>query len=263
MKNRITAALIRSTVALSALLMLSQSASAFILDSFDMSQSVGIVAGTIGAHAVGEAPVIPPADPFVVGGYRDIDVNLTRLNTGYETGDILAATTGGGSLGYTETAGVAGGQMWVTWDGGQDNPGNSQVNSVGLGSQDFTVGGTQNLLAVGLYTQVGGNDLYLTVWDTVGIGHSKTVHQTVPGVFADQIIKFNYSDFTGVDMTKVGAVQLHWATNPLGYGATANFDFIETDTNEVPEPGTMALMAALIGLGGLGVVIRRRVNGVK
>jgi len=258
--NRTVVTVIRAGIALSALLMISRSASAFVIDPFNEYQIT--VVSAIG-HVANESPTFPASSGSVLGNYRDIDVYMDRTKG---AGDITAETTteigGNGILGYSEVSGINGGGMYVTWDG-QDAAGYNQVATAGLGTVDFTLNGA-NKIDVGMYASTPGGTLSLSLW-SAGVRYD----QTISGVgFGPLLLSFNYSGFknggtsiTGAQLQNIGAVQLSWITNPGIYGTTANFDFIETGS-DVPEPGTMALMAVLIGLGGLGI-IRRRLTATK
>lgn len=261
-------AVVRSTVVFFVSLMVAQSGFSFIIDSFDVQQgdensvyvSAVAVASSEGQFTPAWGQVVDRNGGIL--GERDIYV-VKSFGTGSEvvSGRVLP---GNSYLGYSEQMGARG-EIWVTWDGKVEGVGKGakdEVDTDGLNSADFTVRG-QDELAMTLYVPAAGNhSLSLHVWD---FNSDFTVTKTVGSSAQNQTIVFDYAEFTGIDWADIGAVQLGWVTDVTTEGgATARFRYLETQDNgnpeNVPEPGTIALMSALLGLGGFGA-IRRRLSG--
>jgi len=246
----------------SAALLLTQSASAFIIDSFDTQASLyELVSVSVTApnHLGISYTPSGAGSGTVLGSERDISVYKTA---GAVAKSVEAAVNpGDGYMRYFEDS-SAKGELWLTWDGADNAPDKLSVATGGLGSQNFLADGANKLTVSVQSLGIGVHSLSLKLWSTSGT-QSAIVTHSFAGSGAYDPIAFSYADFlvnnSSLNLGAISAVQMRWYGGANGTG-NANFDWIGTD---VPEPGTMSLMAVLMGLGGLGVVIRRRLTGVK
>lgn len=216
-------------------------ASAFIIDSFDDTQSQSASSGTpvdSGTLAGG-----------MIGGSRDLTANWTSgpntvdadVNSG--SSSLLNISLGADTLGTVD----------VIYDGGGG----------GFAATDFTVGGTLNAIAM----QIPFDDLPVDI-EIVALSLTGTSALTLNpggGIFAPTSLDYLFGSFvtqsgTGADFTAVTGLELHISPN---FPATdLQIDFIETTfvpPPGVPEPSTYVLGA--MGLLGLGLFLRRKRQG--
>lgn len=248
--SAVSISVVRVAVVSCVLLSVVQTGSAFIIDNFyaPTKEEVTVNSGTPTATGV-----YTPGTG-VLGLERSMSLAYTSGSL-----DINAVINAGVPLlTYSEGAGTIG-SMLVMWDGvgTWDQSGTDGMN------QSFNVRG-QNELAVGV-SGYGDHNLSLQVWDG---DSSFVVTKAVSLSGGNQRVVFDYSEFgVGIDWGSIQAVQMGWITTSVLGGTTANFQWFETQKDgqresEVPEPGTMALMAGLFGMGLVGAV-RRRLAGAK
>lgn len=243
----------------------SNSTMAFVLDTFDTVNDV-IVNAPAGNPVQSRFLANTPGAGSVLGGERDIYVArvfnnpfLTQANM-VNAAVYAPATPGDPSqLYYTEVNGRRG-EMEVTWDG-MDGLATVDVDGLGVAGVDLTTNPRDDMFRLGVDTYSIGSRVALTLWEVGGGNDSWTVDLFTAGLGPENL-DFMFSDFTthGVDLAHIGAVKLGWYTAAPQTGATASFDWF--GTAEVPEPGTIALMGALLGLGAFGA-IRKRLTGVR
>ena len=180
--------------------------------------------------AVGAGSALAGAVPYPDTGTPN---PVTYTFTATSTGDVTAYFTGKSGASYSEDIGLVGGAE------GLNNQTSSQGESLDLGSvtagqslvfydQIFTTGNTW--YSDPAQNSDGGNHIYST---------TVTAGQVYAGSPAGTYVGFEDEAFPGAD-----------------YNYT-DIAFIFTDvTASVPEPATWAIM--LVGLAGLGAVMRRR-----
>lgn len=244
------------SILLCSFLAVCQTASAFIIDTFDTVNPQYV--GTQDAAPQNVSQSLPLEAGIILGGERDINILKTFGNSGRPVGATILP--GDGLLNYGEQFAQSRGEMWMTWDGADGLPLKSDVAASGLNvnlEKDFDAYLTLRVLT----ESAANNKVSIQLWDRDG--KTGTDEYTING---DSDLKFYFSDFTaqGVDVTRIGAIQLGWVTDPQSPGGVnAQFDWFGTgDVGEVPEPGTMVIMGALLGLGAFGR-LRKRLTSAK
>ena len=189
--------MLKKIVVLVASVMLSASASALVLDSFNTGQLVED--GTDGGGLV--SSLIACAD--CVGGYRAIGVNR-------ETGTLIGNTTmqiGGGALSFSNDAGVEG-VGYVLYNG----------NNTGLGGLDFTDGGNADAFLIEVLFADFGFEMEWTVIDSLMNTSTQTLiaNVAVPGdVPAPLEVELGFAAFAGIDFTQVEQLRLEFNTSNI------------------------------------------------
>lgn len=212
-------------------------ASAFIIDSFDDTQSLSADSGT----------VVDFGD--VAGGMLGGDRNMLAVYTSGPNSVDAEVNAGGSSLLNISLGADTLGSVQVFYDG---------IGGVGLGGIDLTAGGTLNAIAM----QIPFDDLPVDI--QIGVNSpagNSVLTQTLPGgIFSSTSLPFLFDDFTvatgtGADFASVDLISI--VINPLFPATDLQIDFIETTfVSTVPEPATYALAA--MGLCGLALYGRRR-----
>lgn len=242
------------------------SAGPIVIDGFGTDQSSIFVLPGGGNPSSSNSGV---AAPDAVGGSRN--VGITRV-----TGNDLDSANVGLTPGiFTFSSAAANNSVGrIIWDGDTNN----SVNPTGLGGVDLTGGGTNTFLRLQARSDITGT-LYITVF-TSATSYS-TVAITLPAggfgatPFTEYIIPF--SSFTqgapanvtsssigfnlgaatgGVTFTNVGAITLFVdGTGSSSAGLDTQIRLLQADGIVTPEPITLALAGAGLGLMGL---LRRR-----
>jgi len=232
----------RSIAVVCASLLVAQSASAFIIDSFNV-----LVAETV--TSVGSPVSHVSTGPSVLGTYRDIAVDMD-VGSSYVEAKILPNQD---VLYYSQGAGAKG-EMVIQWDG--DN------TSGNLSYEQELAKLSGSYLTMRVWSEYAGQQLTVNMFETSGAMHNWT-KTSVAGT-QDLIFNYNAANNGGLQVgDSIGAVQLVWQQGTAPVASDASFEwFGQGDPREVPEPGTMALMGALFGLGGFSR-LRKRLMGVK
>ncbi|HEY7490637.1 MAG TPA: PEP-CTERM sorting domain-containing protein [Candidatus Tectomicrobia bacterium] len=189
-----------------------------------------------------------------LGGRRDAIVQVTSApSSGCCSLDLDIAVGGSDDvLSHSQAARVIGSST-IRWDGDSS----TALTKTGLGGVDLTEGGVNDHFAVKVLFDDLPATLQFTIYDMSLNAASKSLF--LPGgIFSSSAI-FNVllSDFAGVNLTNVGAIQL----NILGEPSTdLTIDYLETTAT--PEPGTILLLGTgLIGMVGYGW--RRKLQTVR
>lgn len=208
-----------------------------VVDDFSVAQLKAEDTST----ADGSVWAVQVAGADILGGYRDMFVEKTKLSSDDTFAGVTAAVFNG-SLSYNENSEQAGVGV-IRWDGISTL---GAVNTSGLGSLDLTAFGSA--LNVLVLDADDASPLTFTVWSGLEkFATSLTIYsQEGQGSYS-----FSFSDFIGADFTNVGALELQ-----INNGTGANLDTRIDMVSVVPEPGTLAL--AGIALLGLGAIRRRK-----
>lgn len=208
-----------------------------VIDDFSVAQLK--IEDTLTGDGVVWAVQVEGAD--ILGGYRDVYVEKTKLSNDDTFAGVTAATFNG-SLSYNENSEQAGVGV-IRWDGISTG---GDVNTSGLGGLDLTAFGSA--LNVLVLDADDSSPLTFTVWSGIGYTSSSLTIYSLEGAGS---YTFSFSDFIGADFTNVGALELQ-----INNGTGANLDTRIDMVSVVPEPGTLAL--AGIALLGLGAIRRRK-----
>ena len=215
---------------------------AFVIDDFSTSQAL-IRDTTTDGSAVWAALACGAG---IIGGCRDLYITKTGDAADDAAGLGVSAFVSGGRLGYSQDTGQSGIGI-VRWDGANVGP---AIDTNGLGGLNLTAGGV-----VGIRVQVLSADLgfpfTFQAWldgnndNTFSLFSDTEVAAAGPGVY-----DFLFSNFVGgpaddLDFSRVGALQL-----VLNNGVINDLDIQIDIIQNIPEPGTLALVGAtLLGLG--------------
>ncbi len=180
------------------------SASPYVVDHFDSVQN------TI-AMAPGTLPITSctsVTDGNVVGGQRDVQVQITGYQSGGGDIEALINNNGNSLFSLDQDSGVEG-WVEVVWDG--EDPCTS-LNPVGLGGEDFTFGGVHDSLRMGVSSDDLPADVTFTVYTDANNWRSYVLE--LPGfVFTPRIFNITFAEIDNsgsgqgtVDWTNIGAL---------------------------------------------------------
>ncbi|SNR32852.1 VPLPA-CTERM sorting domain-containing protein [Puniceibacterium sediminis] len=181
----------------------------------------------------------------ILGGFRDTQA---ANNTGEFLGTV--AKTNGSSSGFLNVSNGAGtsGSGTFTWDG-DDSP--TSVNTFGLGGVDLSLG-VNDSFAFDVISIDAPFLFSLQLWDA---DSSSTALKTFQVSDAGTTQYILFSEFSGIDFTNVGAIQLI-----LAGGNNSDIEINEFSATIVP-PATVPLPASIpllmVGLGALGLMRRK------
>lgn len=280
-------------LAVPALLALSASANAGVIDLFDTFQTTLTDTSDGGFNTVDalDSQVGGVADASIVGGYRDLVVSAS---SGAQAAipnvqNQAAAEIGvsGGTLSFNNDTGVTG-VAQVQWDGDDSAGDIFDIDYTGLGGIDLTMGNTLNAFELTSVFSDLNWVFEITIYETAAIWTTVSLDATaVPGptphvdtiafsAFTTPFLCGTYGAAASVnsitcggggltDLSNVGALVATLNVGdpdaPDGTGSapvssTVSID-LELDSIEtVPEPSVLALLGAGLLAGGLGV--RRR-----
>jgi len=251
----------------SILLGFSASASASVIDMFDVSQT-GIqdtsIDGTFEFSSVSTGLANE-----IIGNNRDIGVSLEEnLSSSLFPTSIGVA---GGFLSFNSASGVKAIGV-VQWDGANSD---LSLDTTGLGGVDITDGGNLSLFRVETNNSDLGFTFTITIWDMAGeyVTVGLASHEVAPFQDPGQISYLGLNTWDtcdatgvgfidcstpaiGVDLTSVGAIEL--IINPLGAGGQADIDLSLSSITTVPEPSSLGLLGA--GLFASGFAANRKKN---
>jgi hypothetical protein len=223
---------------------------AFVIDDFSTNQGL-IVDLTTGDGGVGFTTACGAG---ILGGCRDLYIEKTGAAADDNAAGVRAFVAGG-RLAYSQDTGQSGFGI-VRWDGANTGP---AIDTAGLGGVDLTAGSV-----VGIRVQVLSADLgfpfTFQAWldgnndNTFSLFSDTQIAGAGPGVY-----DFFFSNFVGgpaadLDFSRVGALQL-----VLNNGVINDLDIQIDIIQNIPEPGTLALVGAT--LLGLGAARRRARKG--
>jgi len=221
--------------------LLASAANGVIIDTFDLSQSAVANSGGDQATLADGASVI--------GGERELFADYMM---GGGSISSVANQAADGLLSFSSDAGTFGMGM-IIWDGDDNSTG--VFNPIGLGGVDFTEGGTQDRIVVGVYSADLPAELRFTFYTDAG--NTSEASLMIPGgiLAPGGTYELPYAAFGvmaggGADWTNIGAIRMEIL--PAGPDADLRLDFIATAT---PTPGALAV-AGLAGM--LGARRRRR-----
>ncbi len=194
-----------------------------IIDTFDAGND--IFRTTVGTSTQGTSAT------SILGGQRDDTLTLVDLG-----GDER-----NGFMGF-------GGRLAIS-QGSQDEITGSLVYD-NFTSFDFTEGGVSNQFALDFVSSDSSFPIsdVLSITATSG-SNTDTQFVTIPANSNLGVATVDFASFTGVDFTQLDSVSIEY-----DFATAPGRDF-EIDTfSAIPEPTSVALL----GLGGLGLMLRRR-----
>jgi hypothetical protein len=214
-------------------------AQATMIDSFSVTDQALFV----DPYGSGQTASSSLAAPDAIGGFRD--VALQWISGSLDFADVVSQ----GSM-FSFTQGTAVGQATITWDGALA----SNVYSLGA-----NLDGNEFLIDV-LGTTGTGVELTMTVYTDAT--HASTYSTFVPGGYAntEPLLYTGFTQLGGAagpaNFANVGAIVLNFngTGNP---GSDITIGSLQTNTQTVPEPSTLAL-AAIGAMAFLGFGRRRR-----
>ncbi|MGR5522240.1 PEP-CTERM sorting domain-containing protein [Vibrio sp. PNB22_4_2] len=236
--------------ALATSLAFASQANAVVIDNFDNPEAVGVnfvqdlTADGTGTGNPSEATYDDPLG--IIGGERDLWVNLIDNSFGSRTG--VALSVAAGSLSYETGSGVIA-EGKIQYDGDDNDAENIDID--GLGSVDLTANGGDAFLLDVIDTDLGFT-FGVQVWSNAG-ADTAFFEYTASGATSG-LAALAFSDFVGVDFTDVSAIE--FTINTQGAEGQADIDFSIGSVVSVPEPASIAFFGA--GLLGLGLLRRRK-----
>ncbi|MGR5459876.1 PEP-CTERM sorting domain-containing protein [Vibrio sp. PNB22_1_1] len=236
--------------ALATSLAFASQANAVVIDNFDNPDAVGVnfvqdeSADGIGSGNESEATYDDPLG--IIGGERDLWVNLIDNSFGSRTG--VALSVAAGSLSYETGSGVVA-EGKIQYDGDDNDAENIDID--GLGSVDLTANGGDAFLLDVIDTDLGFT-FGVQIWSNAG-ADTAFFEYTASGATSG-LAALAFSDFVGVDFTDVSAIE--FTINTQGAEGQADIDFSIGSVVSVPEPASIAFFGA--GLLGLGLLRRRK-----
>jgi hypothetical protein len=221
-------------------LMFSSSANAFLIDNFNDTQTVtqtgiGNTASNFGG--LGGA----------VGASRELTATVTN-----GTGDLTigANSPNAGQFTHSADAGVTGHSL-LRWDGNADG-----VLGFGLVGVDLTDASASTGIALKLVSTDFPVNLTFRVYEDGSIFSTATV--AAPPLSSNVNFFIDFASFTdtgtGANFADVKAIEFTINDLSLDADADLRIDFIQSTTNTVAEPATLAIL----GLGLIGAGYRRR-----
>ncbi|MGR5352957.1 PEP-CTERM sorting domain-containing protein [Vibrio alfacsensis] len=236
--------------ALATSLAFASQANAVVIDNFDNPDAIGVnwvQDTTVDGTGTGNPDRATYDDPLgIIGGERDLWVNLLANPLGSLTG--VALSVAAGSLSYGTGSGVIA-EGKIQYDGNDSDAENIDID--GLGSVDLTANGGDAFLLDVINTDLGFT-FGVQVWSALGT-ETDTVVYTASGATTG-LAALAFSDFVGVDFTDVSAIE--FTINTQGAEGQADIDFSIGSVVSVPEPASIAFFGA--GLLGLGLLRRRK-----
>jgi hypothetical protein len=245
--------------------------SALVIDTFDIGQDSVSVTGaatnnivaplttsaagvslyqTNMAGAAGSTNSIVATSADILGLERDIAV--ARVSG---TNRVEAIVDGGGQFVFDQGNSTTGFAI-VRWDGAVGDWTNS-VKVDGLGGADLSTEGIQILVGTNVDNAGLNYKMTFQVWTETVLNSNvwtlSEVTKTITSNGGDKDVGFMFSDFSGANFARVGAIQMIVNT---GAGSAGGLDFSIDIVGAVPEPGSLAL--AGLALAGLGMAGRRR-----
>ncbi len=248
-----------SSIAAAALLCFN--ANAGTVDLFSTSQAL-IVDSTTGDGGLGST--VGAGDPTILGGNRDIFVELLTQSPANPFGNAQIGVAGG-ALSFS-VGSLATGSATVQWDGALN--GDETLDTSGLGGIDLTEGGSANSFRIDTLFSDQGFAFEIQAYtdaDTWTIINFSSSLVTIPTTSFIPFAAFTNVALCGavnpapgvnsitcgsgntspVDFSSLGALAL--VVDPLG--GTIAVDLTIDSVTTVPEPGSVALVgAALLGL---------------
>lgn len=256
-------------LASAALLALGSSANAAVVDLFstDQAEIEDTTADATIAPATIEGSSVSTLGSDILGGERDIWINLTTQAAQTPNANVRASVAGGSFSVSVDSGATASAE--IQWDGAD---GSSAVDPTGLGSIDLYALGADGFRAFVNYSDLGfpfAITAYQSATDytTISLEAHEVSPFTVPGE-PGTLIPFDAfqlcgasvvfcSDADGTDLHFLSALVVRF--DPLSSFGAFDLTLDNIVTEDVPEPSAMALLGlGLLGTGFAGY--RRRKN---